>query len=137
MISCQDCELVCKDQDDLKTHRTESCPHLNKPSSKADAESNTELAEHETIKQASTTDKENPQEEIDRCSETTKVLARFCVDAPKVEIRDCIRQYSESKSYKQQTISFNAYNKNVIVEPKEVSFTWPQPKEQINALDDF
>ena len=98
-------------------HRVDSCPHISAaPEPIDDEENDTEVAEHETTKDASIKDQESPKDVINQCSESTKVLARFCVDAPSVEIRDCIRQYSESKTYKQQTTSFNAYSKNVIVE---------------------
>ena len=65
-------------------------------------------------------------------SESIKVLSSFCVDAPTVEVRDCIRQYSASKTYKQQTSTFNTYSKNVLTATLEflgVDKNWDQLKK--------
>ena len=59
------------------------------------------------------TDPKNPSDDV---TESTKDLASYCAEAPSTEVRDCIRQYSLSKTYKQQSTSFNSYTKNVIIE---------------------
>ncbi len=58
----------------------------------------------------------NPSCDQSVTTESTKILARFCIDAPSTEVRDCIRQYSEKKSYKQQAIAFNTFSKSTIIE---------------------
>ena len=52
----------------------------------------------------------------DIVTETTKILASFCVDATSVEVRNCIRLYSERNSYKQQCSAFSTMSKQIIIE---------------------
>ena len=99
VISCEACELMCENTDDLQAHRVNSCPHNHKKTEET-APSNDEIA---------------PSTEK-TVSLSTEILARFCVDAPSVEVRNCIRQYNENYSYKQQTTSFNTFSKQIIID---------------------
>lgn len=49
-------------------------------------------------------------------TESEKVIAKFCVEAPTVEIRDCLRQYAKTKSYDQLSKSFNIFPKKIIAD---------------------
>ncbi len=142
-ITCGFCELVCKDVDDLQLHQALSCPQIkhvddqhyddphdvqNNTSAEKSAQSSTLSGHSRTAKDLSqdaitNTDElqENPcsteeQTVTETVTESTKILARFCVDAPTVEVRNCIRHYKENYSYKQQTNAFNTFGKQIIID---------------------
>ena len=97
----------------------ENCPRMSGDPDLSETDTSDIIKSDEKESDQQTIDGEESEDSLNHCTEAAKVLARFCVEAPKVEIRDCIRQYSESKSYKQQTSSFNAYCKTVIIETLE------------------
>ena len=109
IFSCESCELVCKDMDELQNHRVNSC-------------SQNKLADQTTIESSDCFPDDDENEGADDVStsheptEAAKVLAGLIVEAPSTEVRDCLRQYSENKSYKKQSIAFIVYGKQVIIQ---------------------
>ena len=95
--------------DELQNHRVNSC-------------SQNKLADQTTIVSSDCLPDDDENEGADDVStsheptEATKVLAGLIVEAPIPEVRDCLRQYSENKSYKKQSIAFNVYGKQVIIQ---------------------
>ena len=154
MSVCELCELVCKDEDELVSHQVDSCPHVvhvdeqippddpilseNDQSSPKVAECSMTTDKSSLNESTQSTQPEIQNEEVisesvaipEEISDSVKVLSSFCVDAPTVEVRDCIRQYSTSKTYKQQTSTFNTYSKNVLTDTLE--FLGVEKKNGIN-----
>jgi hypothetical protein len=98
VISCQFCKDVMDDMDELQLHQTTSCRSI-------------EANDSQPIPPIDPT--------LTRSNfaiEAEKFIARFCVEAPSTDVRNCLRLYTADKTYSKLKASFNSCSKSVILE---------------------
>ena len=142
-VQCDFCKSVFKSVDELQSHLIDSCAaiedeevpnpvhvstqeitqHISPPDN-ATPSPEPPVVDHQLLSKG-TAEESLPDEEATPepsvinngfVTEITTTLARFCVDAPTTEVRDCIRQYKAEKTYKQLKTSFTAFSKPTIVQ---------------------